>query len=136
MDASRRLRLLACGALALGVAAVATWRAVPLGPRLQIDVLRRFPRESFELYDVRVTAVGGEVIAEVRLEPLRGPVRVHPPGATTDLAPGNVFLTRVTVGLDPTAGDDAVPPTVRVFQRGRIERHYDVEMKAEPRGDR
>ena len=123
MAVSARSRLLVCAVLAVACAVLAGARVAPLGPALAIEVLPRQSRESFDLYLVSVTATGGETIERVVLEPLRGSVRVHPPGRTADLGPGVTYRAFVSV-----ASDSPVPPAVRVLQSGRVSRHYDVEL--------
>jgi len=123
VSVSRPVRLAACAALAVSAGVVAWIRVAPLGPTLDIRVTRSFATESQDVYDLRIVARGGEVIDEVRVELLRGSVRVAPPGYTRHLGPGIRYLARVTV-----ADNTPVAPAVRVIQKGRINRTYDVEL--------
>ncbi len=125
MQISPRLRLAACAAFAVGMGVLAAVRVAPLSPTLEIKVrhVRAFRSESQSVYDLSIIARGGETIDEVRIELLRGAARIAPPGFTRNLAPGVRFIARVNVG-----GDTAVPPAVRITQKGRIDRTYDIEL--------
>lgn len=109
--------------VALAAGAVASLRVAPLGPLLEISVIRAFPRGDQNVFDLRISSRGGEVIEEVRIEPLRGALRVAPPGFTRDLVPGVRYRARVNVS---TATE--VPAAVRVLQKGRVDRTYDIEL--------
>ena len=110
-------------ALALIAGLVAAVQVAPLGPTLKIKVIHVFDMDSQDVYDLRITAHGGEVIDEVLVEVLRGVARVAPPGRTAGLAPGIHYRARINVAH---GGD--VPPAVRVIQKGRLDKTYDIEL--------
>jgi hypothetical protein len=112
-----------CVALALLAGLIAAIEVAPLGPTLKIKVIHVFDMDSQDVFDLRITSHGGEVIDEVLVEVLRGVVRVAPPGRTVGLAPGIHYRARVNVAH---GGD--VAPAVRVIQKGRVEKTYDIQL--------
>jgi len=118
-----RVRLALCAAVALAAGGVAAARVAPIAPHLEIEVVHRLHDEAQDVYEVWMTPRGGEVIDEVGVEVLRGAARVVPPAGTRDLAPDARFRVRVSV-----FAESPVPAAVRVTQRARVDRTYDVEV--------
>ncbi len=85
--------------------------------------MHRLHDEAQDVYEVRVSPRGGETIDEVVVEVLRGAARVAPPGRTLELSPDARYRARVSV-----SADTPVPAAVRVTQKGRVDRTYDVEI--------
>jgi len=113
--------LVVAGALLAGAAAAV--HVAPLGPRLEIDVLRWAHTDSQDVYDLTISSRGGEVIDSVRVEVLRGTARVSPPGHTADLGPDTRYRARVSV-----ASTTPVPAAVRVTMKGPVTASYDIEL--------
>jgi len=124
MQLSRRARLVAAVVLMAAATVAAYVRALPLEPHLEISVKRMRKSETFALYDLRIRSRGGEVLDDLHIEVLRGPVGLVPPRSVQGLAPGSTFATKVTA-----SGVTDVPPAIRVVQQGRVSRTYDVDLE-------
>jgi hypothetical protein len=122
------VRLTAALAIAVVACAAATVRVASLGPTLQIVAARGAHNEQFDRYDVVVKVRGGETIDEVSVEPLSGPVRIIEGASMRDLPPAG----RVTFQAVVTGGD-ASECSVRIFQKGRAARTYDVPLAGSAR---
>jgi hypothetical protein len=115
----RRLIVLAVGALACGVA---VWRIAPMGPSLQFRVWRQSHNAEFDVYAVQVFVRGGEAIDEVVIEPAQGRVFILEGASMRDAAPGQTLVFQARLDGDGAGG-------VRVRQRGRVAREYDVALR-------
>lgn len=111
-------------AAVLGVAAgAAAWvRVGEIKPYLDVVSRRWIHTENYDLWDVLVTARGGETIDEVRIETLSPRLHLVGPGTYQGLRSGWTKTFRLQFD-DPK---DATPAFVRVWQHGPVENTKDV----------
>lgn len=88
MAAPLLLRYAAAVVLGIGAAVWAWARASEIRPTLDIETHRSVRTENFELWDVVVTARGGETIGEVRVEPQSPQLHLVGPGTYQGLKSG------------------------------------------------
>jgi hypothetical protein len=112
-------------ALVLAVAAfvAAVVRVAAIGPSLALTVSRTAHNDQFDKYSVIALVRGGETIDEVTIEPLAGPVRILGNASMPNLPPGWKVNFEVLL-----VGDGSASGKVRVTQKGRSPRSYDVEV--------
>jgi hypothetical protein len=116
-------RRLAAVVLAVIACVAAVIRVAPLGPSLDIHVFRTAHNPQFDKYSVVAVVRGGEPIDEVSIEPLSGPVRIDGNARMPNLPAGwKVNFEVILVGGESAAG------RVRVVQKGRATRTYDVDV--------
>ncbi len=116
------------GASALAGAALvaAVVRVAGIGPSLSLTVSRTAHNDQFDKYSVIAVVRGGESIDEVSIEPLEGPVRILGNASMPNLPPG--WKVNFEVML---VGDGSASGKVRVTQKGRAPRVYDVAVGAD-----
>jgi hypothetical protein len=125
-----RARWAAAAVLAVAAGAAAASRIAPIEPSLDVVVRREMRGESYDLWDVFVTAHGGEVIDEVAVEVVSGPAHLVG-GAGADRIPNlkSGWMRPFRVQLD---NGGAARAELRVLQKGRVSRTYPVHVGDEP----
>lgn len=108
-------------AVALAACVAAAVRVLPLGPSLDIRAFRTARNPQFDTYSVVALVRGGEPIDEVSIEPVSGPVRVLGNAVMPNLPAA--WKVNFEVILD---GGESAAGVVRVVQKGRAPRTYDV----------
>jgi hypothetical protein len=122
MSASVLLRCAAALALGAGAGYAAWVRVGATPPSLEIRPVRTLTTENFDLWDLRVTARGGETIEHVRVEPLSPRLHLVGPGTFDGLRSGWTKTFRLQLD-DPK---DAAVLAVRVWQEGPVSNTYDL----------
>ncbi len=122
MGLSLPVRAAICGVIAVSAAATIAVRAVDFGPRVDVKLRLRWPTDTIDVWEIRMTARGGETIESVNVEPILGNVVISKPTGTANLQSGQFFITRLNVS------HPGLPPAVRVVQSGRVERIYEFEL--------
>lgn len=121
------LRLAVAAVAGLAAAALAFTRVGEIEPYLEVTVQRESHSEAYDVWDLMILARGGETIDEVLVESQSPGLHVVGPGRMNDLHSG--WQTVMRLQLDEGA---KVPATVRVTQRARVERTYDVAVGVQP----
>ena len=118
------LVLRSAAAVALGaVAAFQAWKhAEGIQPYLSIEAKRSVRTENYDLWDIRVTARGGETIGEVRVEPQSPRLHLVGPGSFKGLKSGWMKVFR----LEFDDARDGSIARVYVSQEGPVSNTYDI----------
>jgi hypothetical protein len=118
------LVLRSTAAVALG--AFAAWKAWTevqgIQPYLSIETKRTVRTENFDIWDLRITARGGETIGEVRVEPQSPRLHLVGPGKFQGLKSGWMKVFR----LEFADARDGSTARVYVSQEGPVSNTYDI----------
>ena len=115
------VRYAAAVALGAGAAYAAWTRVGEIRPYLDIEVVRTIRTENYDLFDVRVTARGGETIGEVRVEPQSPRLHLVGPGTFQNLKSGWTKVFR----LEFADARDGSTARIYVQQVGTVSNTYD-----------
>jgi hypothetical protein len=116
------LRAIAAVVLGAGAAYCAWQRVAEIRPYLVVEPRRAVQTESYDLWDLKVTAHGGETIGEVRVEPQSPRLHLVGPGTFQGLKSGWTKTFR----LEFADAIDGSTARVYVFQEGSVSNTYDV----------
>lgn len=119
-----RVGLAVAAGLVAGAAMAA--RVVPIEPFLEVRASPALGVPGTGLWELRVTARGAETIDEIRVEPLSPSLHVLGPPAIAEMRSGTMRVFRFQSDPGTEAG------RVRVIQKGRVARTYDVTLGFSP----
>jgi hypothetical protein len=120
---SLRTLLVVAAGLAFGVTAAV--RIAPITPSLDIQVIRNTRSDRWDGFMILCKARGAEPAEELAIEAVSGPVRL--PGNTSMKSLPALWRVSFEVQLERT-GENGV---VRIVQRGRAPRQYEVVLRAD-----
>ena len=121
------LRAIAAVVLGAGAGYCAWKRVAEIPPHLVVTPKRVVRTENYDLWDLQVTAHGGETIAEVRVEPQSPRVHVVGRGTFQNLKSGWTTVFR----LEFADARDGSTARVYVWQEGPVSNTYDVMIGGE-----
>jgi hypothetical protein len=127
MNVPVTIRYAAAAVLGVAAGAAAWTRVGEIKPYLDIVARRSVRTENYDLWDLLVTARGGETIGEVRVEPQSPRLRLVGPGSYRGLRSGWTKTFR----LEFEDARDGSTARVYVWQEGPVSNTYDVSIGGE-----
>jgi hypothetical protein len=116
------LRAITAVVLGAGAGYCAWQRVAEIRPYLVVEPKRAVRTENYDLWDLRVTAHGGETIGQVRVEPQSPRLHLVGTGTIQGLKSG----VTATFRLEFADASDNSTARVYVWQEGSVSNTYDV----------
>lgn len=123
VGAAPRGRRIAAAAVAVALLTAAWVRVAAIEPSLRIRKYRAAHNDVFDEFNVFVESHGGEMLDEVSIEPVSGPV-TFTGGTSMKNLPAQWRVTFVVRMPSPGSPKGVV----RIVQKGSASRTYDVEL--------